>query len=116
MDGADVDAQRAIGRPVDEAAAAGLRERLRDRLAIADGAAVDDVVAGAYRVLATAPCMVLAAGLDDVLGVVDRPNMPGTTDEWPNWRLPLPCPLEDLMADERVRRVAAALRRPQRLA
>jgi 4-alpha-glucanotransferase len=25
-----------------------------------------------------------------------RPNLPGTTDEHPNWRLPLPVPIEQL--------------------
>ena len=35
--------------------------------------------------------------------------MPGTVDERPNWRLPLPKPLELLEHDPLVRRVAAAM-------
>ena len=38
-----------------------------------------------------------------------RPNVPGTVDERPNWRLPLPKPLELLVHDPLVRRVAAAM-------
>ena len=30
--------------------------------------------------------------------VVDRPNMPGTVDQWPNWLQTLPEPIEDLLA------------------
>ncbi len=72
---------------------------------------VNDVVLGIYRDLATAPCAVLNATLDDALGVEERPNMPGTVDEWPNWRRALPLPLEAILADPRVAAVADALRR-----
>jgi 4-alpha-glucanotransferase len=39
----------------------------------------------------------------------DRPNVPGTIDQRPNWSLPLPVPLDDLAADPRVRRLAGVL-------
>ena len=39
----------------------------------------------------------------------DRPNVPGTIDQRPNWSLPLPVPLDDLAADPRVRRLAGIL-------
>jgi 4-alpha-glucanotransferase len=47
--------------------------------------------------------------LEDALGAGDRPNVPGTTSERPNWSLPLPVPLDDLAGDPRVRRLAAVL-------
>src|SRR3712207_7541814 len=47
-----------------------------------------------YRLLARGPSMLVAASLDDALGAVLRPNMPGTVDEYPNWSLPLPALLE----------------------
>ena len=40
--------------------------------------------------------MVVTATLDDLLAAPDRPNMPGTIDEWPNWRIPLPATIDDL--------------------
>ena len=40
----------------------------------------------------------LAISLEDLLGVVDQPNIPGTVDEHPNWRRKLPVELET-MAD-----------------
>src|SRR5205085_8617109 len=36
----------------------------------------------------------LAISLEDLLGVVDQPNIPGTVDEHPNWRRKLPVELE----------------------
>jgi 4-alpha-glucanotransferase len=53
--------------------------------------------------------MLVAATLEDALEVPDRPNVPGTVDQRPNWSLPLPVPLDDLAADPRVRRLAGIL-------
>ena len=49
--------------------------------------------------LARAPSMVVTTTLEDALGVEERPNMPGTLDEWPNWRLALPTPIDAIEAD-----------------
>jgi 4-alpha-glucanotransferase len=38
----------------------------------------------------------VVATLDDALGVEERPNIPGTTVERPNWSLALPLPIEAL--------------------
>ncbi|WP_316204594.1 4-alpha-glucanotransferase [Bradyrhizobium sp. SZCCHNS3004] len=38
----------------------------------------------------------LAISLEDLLGVVDQPNIPGTIDEHPNWRQKIPVALEDI--------------------
>ncbi len=35
--------------------------------------------------------------------------MPGTIDEWPNWRIPLPKSLEEIVDDPLADSVAAAL-------
>ncbi len=84
-----------------------VRERLR-RLA----GAGDDVLLAAYRALAAAPSRLLVATLEDVTGAERRPNLPGTTNEHPNWSRRLPLTLEGLMRDRRPRRVARALERP----
>jgi 4-alpha-glucanotransferase len=38
----------------------------------------------------------LAISLEDLLGVIDQPNIPGTVDEHPNWRQRLPVALENI--------------------
>jgi 4-alpha-glucanotransferase len=68
-----------------------------------------DVVLAMHWLLARTPCRLLLAAPADVIGEVRQPNLPGTVDEYPNWRLPLPVTLEELMADRRVADVAAAL-------
>jgi 4-alpha-glucanotransferase len=38
----------------------------------------------------------MAISLEDLLGVIDQPNIPGTVNEHPNWRRRLPVALEDI--------------------
>lgn len=52
----------------------------------------------AYRALSTAGSDLVLATLEDAVGQATRPNLPGTVDEHPNWRLPLPTLIEDLDA------------------
>lgn len=61
------------------------------------------------RFLARTPSRLLVVQIDDVLGLIDQPNVPGTVDEHPNWRRRLPVAVEDLAAHEVLRTVAAAL-------
>jgi 4-alpha-glucanotransferase len=46
--------------------------------------------------LARTRSRLLAISLEDLLGVIDQPNIPGTVDEHPNWRQRLPVALEAL--------------------
>jgi len=48
--------------------------------------------------------------MEDALGVHERPNVPGTIDEFPNWRLALPVPLEEIEQADGVRRIAEEMK------
>jgi 4-alpha-glucanotransferase len=96
ISGSDIEAQRRLGLQPNEEASADVRESLLQRTASNDDTPVADVIARAHRDLARAPCALLAATLDDALAVEERPNMPGTVDEWPNWSIALPLPLEEI--------------------
>jgi 4-alpha-glucanotransferase len=87
-----------------------LRGRLTEITGLDLDAPVDEVVAQTYEALATAPSVLVSASLEDILGVTDRPNQPGTVNET-NWSLALPLKLEAIEKDERLRRVAHALSR-----
>jgi 4-alpha-glucanotransferase len=50
------------------------------------------------RFLSRTPSRLLAVSLEDLLGVVDQPNIPGTIDEHPNWRQRLPVALDKITA------------------
>jgi len=77
--------------------AEGLHQSL-ERIVGNDDAEVEDVVIATHRALAASPVELAIANLDDVVGVVERPNMPGTIDEWPNWSIALPTAVDDLVA------------------
>lgn len=112
--GSDLHDQKEIGVQPNEDSIVALRERLKRQVGVNDDDVIDDVVAGTYRALAEAPSLLLTAGLEDVLGVEERPNMPGTIDEWPNWSIALPLTLEEIQDDPRPRAVATALDRRNR--
>jgi 4-alpha-glucanotransferase len=88
-----------------------VRERLRRYAGVTEGRPTGEVAEAAYEALARSPSRLLAATMEDALGVRERPNKPGTTTEWPNWSLALPLSLEELRRDPRPARLAAALRR-----
>jgi 4-alpha-glucanotransferase len=110
--GSDLEAQRAANMQPNEESTAATRRRLAE-LAGSEDAAVEDVVAAAYWELSLTPCLLLTATLEDALAVEERPNMPGTTDQWPNWSIALPAPLEEIEVHRGPRRVAQALERPE---
>lgn len=108
--GRDLAEQAAAGlRPSVEGSAA-LRARLRELAAVAEDAPPWEVTLAAHRRLAEAPSLLVAATLEDALGVAERPNIPGTSgDRRPNWSLALPLPLEEIEAAPGVRALAAIL-------
>ena len=111
--GSDLNDQRRLGMEPNAEATEAMCRRLQDMVGLAADAPPDEAVTSLYGALGTAPCLLLAAALEDAVAVSERPNMPGTVDEWPNWSIALPVPLEELMADPRPRAVARALdRRP----
>lgn len=95
-------------------AAARDRAELLELLA-SEGFAVDAsdpeaVILAMHRLLATARSRIVLAAFTDVLGDVRQPNLPGTVDAYPNWRIPLSHSLDTLLTDPRTRAVAGALR------
>lgn len=65
----------------------------------------------AYRELAKSPSRIVTATLEDAQAMPERPNMPGTFRQWPNWSLVLPQDIESMLEAELPRRIAAALGR-----
>jgi 4-alpha-glucanotransferase len=78
-------------------------------------AAEDELVRALHLLLAGTPSRYVLAAPGDAVGDVRQPNLPGTVDEYPNWRLPVadsdgrPLLLDELLADPRVERLAAEL-------
>ena len=76
-----------------------------------------DFTAALYGFLTRTPAMLIGVSLADAAGERRPQNMPGTVDEYPNWRIPLtgadgqPVLLDDLPAHAGVRAVAQAVSR-----
>ena len=66
--------------------------------------------------LARTKSRLLAVSLEDLLGVVDQPNIPGTIDEHPNWRRRLPVPIEEMTSTVDVTALKAATHERSRAA
>jgi len=88
------------------------REGLLDRPA---EASAQEFTVALYGYLARTPAVLVGVSLAEAAGERRPQNLPGTVDEYPNWRIPLtgqdgtPVLLEDLPAHEGVRAVAAAV-------
>ncbi|GAA2545229.1 4-alpha-glucanotransferase [Pseudonocardia hydrocarbonoxydans] len=70
----------------------------------------EELVVAMHALLASTPARLVLVSPYDVIGEVRQPNLPGTVDEYPNWRLPLPVTLEELYRDPRVTAVVDAVR------
>ena len=85
---------------------------------VVEGADTDEVVGALHRYLTLSPARLLCVALTDAVGDRRTQNQPGTTDEYPNWRVPLagpdgvPLPLEDVFASERAAALAACVATP----
>ncbi|WP_065752797.1 4-alpha-glucanotransferase [Bradyrhizobium paxllaeri] len=66
--------------------------------------------------LARTKSRLLAVSLEDLLGVVDQPNIPGTVNEHPNWRRRLPVTIEEMTSTVDVAALKAATHERSRAA
>jgi 4-alpha-glucanotransferase len=77
----------------------------------------DEIILGLYEWLGTSSARLLGGSLSDVVGDVRQPNLPGTIDGYPSWRIPVadrqgrPLLLEQIMAAPMAAQVARALSR-----
>ncbi len=106
---ADLEARRHMGVPTDEAGWDAIRARLAHVTDLSDDDNTELVIKRAYESFAQAPSAVVAASLNDALAVEERPNMPGTIREWPNWSIALPKPIESLDSAALPQSIAATL-------
>ncbi|MGV0789270.1 4-alpha-glucanotransferase [Mycolicibacterium sp. XJ2] len=93
------------------------RGGLLDSDAEADTAAIVEAL---HRYLGRTPSRLLSLSLADAVGELRTQNQPGTTDEYPNWRVPLAGPdgkkllLEDVFDDVTAARLGEVMRKALR--
>jgi 4-alpha-glucanotransferase len=100
----------------DEAGRGAWLAELRRRGLLAADADVEATVSALHRYLTGTPCRLICVALTDAVGDRRTQNQPGTTDQYPNWRVPLAGPdgtpllLEDVLASPRAAALAAVVR------
>ncbi|MBM7773611.1 4-alpha-glucanotransferase [Actinokineospora baliensis] len=90
--------------------AAILRSLVEEGLLASVDAPVEEIVLALHRFIAKTPCALVFAAPQDLIGEKRQPNLPGTVDQYPNWRLPLPMTVDEVMGHPAVRAAVAALR------
>ncbi len=122
--GSDIEVRGALGlsAPGEAKERQSDRRRLWQAFTVAGAAqgplpAPDDpvpAVDAALGFVASSPAPLMLAPLEDLLGLADQPNLPGTIDQHPNWRRRLEPPAAKLFDDPAVAGRAATIvaRRP----
>lgn len=87
-----------------------LLDLLRAEGLVGDDPGEDQIVAGMHALLGRSRSRLVLISPYDVVGETRQPNLPGTVDQYPNWRIPLPRSLEELRDDPGVRTITDALR------
>lgn len=62
-----------------------------------------------HAFLGATPSRLVALPIEDILGVTDQPNLPGTVAEYPNWRRRLPVGVQDFAEEPRIARAAGIM-------
>jgi 4-alpha-glucanotransferase len=64
--------------------------------------------------LAQAASRVVAVQVETVLDMLDQPNLPGTTHEYPNWQQRLPVSIDGIIHDPRLQEAAEIMKNNRR--
>ncbi len=115
----DLETRRKLGRATDQELAARSAQRAELwRSFVESGAAsgpapaaddTDRAVDAAIDFVARCPSPLAVVPLEDIVGTTEQPNLPGTTEEHPNWRRRFDKPVEEMLQDPSSRRRLALL-------
>ncbi len=100
----------------DEADRGAWLDEVRSRGLFEGEPSVEETVQALHSYLTLTPARLLSVALPDAVGDRRTQNQPGTTDEYPNWRVPLagpagePMMLEDVLRSSRAVALAAVVR------
>ncbi len=73
------------------------------------------LIQAVHRYIARSPCQLMLVQLEDVIGQQYQVNLPGTTDQRPNWRYRLALDMEQLLDGARMHELVAAIRQERGL-
>jgi 4-alpha-glucanotransferase len=76
-----------------------------------DGPYTDELAEAVQRYLASSASSLVVLQLEDLIGMSEPVNVPGTSDEYPNWQRKVTVDVEDAFGSERVARALVAVAR-----
>jgi 4-alpha-glucanotransferase len=111
----DVDWRADLGGVDAGSRAHGKGQREQDKSALlaairAAGIDDEDISVALHKFLARSASALVLIQLEDLAGLVEQSNLPGTTDEHPNWRRRLERSVDAILDDPAGARVLAAVR------
>lgn len=121
--GADIAARIAAGLMNEDEASRSHDERVTERERFCALSNVHSACSGAevamddrmrlalHSELANCSAELVAVQLEDILGQEEQPNMPGTTTEYPNWRIKYTVPVEELKTDYGLEQISTMMAR-----
>ena len=111
--GKDFELQQKLGLHPNAAGTEAIRRKLSRSAGLSETASPGEAILRAHHILARTSCRLITATVDDALAVEERPNVPGTTTQRPNWSIALPQPLEHIQHDPFILDLAKAMTRPR---
>jgi 4-alpha-glucanotransferase len=111
--GRDIDWRVLVG-DIGEDAAAAARTRRRAEVAAFDGETGGVGLDPMHAHLGRLASALVALPIEDILGLAEQPNLPGTIDQHPNWRRRLPVGPDELGEHPATRRAADIMARAGR--
>lgn len=88
--GRDIELREELGFLTPDEATAVREERARVRAALEARVGKKPGPDGIHRFVGKTPSRLVALQIEDILGLTEQPNLPGTVDEYPNWKRRLP--------------------------
>jgi 4-alpha-glucanotransferase len=108
--GADLQLRQSLGLGPGETAA----ERAQARSALSNALAQQGLAPLRFRsvveFMSVTPARLLMLSAEDILGLTEQPNVPGTTVEHPNWRRRLPVDVADFARSDELAQIAGLLK------
>ncbi|MGH7953852.1 MAG: 4-alpha-glucanotransferase, partial [Limisphaerales bacterium] len=106
--GGDLAAQKKLGLHPNEKGMEKILRKLQKNIGLKPGDSVQEAILRTHELLSESPSMLRTTSLEDALAVEERPNMPGTTMQWPNWKIALPASFEAIRRNSLVKKISGA--------
>lgn len=108
--GRDIDCRLELGSITADHAAQAQAERARQVAALDNRTGKQgDAAHGLHRFLASTASCLVAVQIEDIFGLEEQPNLPGTVFDHPNWRRRLPVAAQEFSTDDRIAQTAAIM-------